>query len=48
MRNFFPPETSSDYARPEYIDELIKTKVYKDTPFVIYKEIFDFFINVLK
>lgn len=37
MINFFPPETSSDYAHPEYIDNLIKTKVYKDTPFVIYK-----------
>lgn len=38
MINFFPPETSVDYAHPEYIDNLIKTKRYKDTPFVIYKE----------
>ena len=38
MRNYFPPETSEDYAHPEYIDELIKTKIYKDTPFVIYKD----------
>lgn len=37
MRNYFAPETSSDYAHPEYIDNLIKTKRYKDTPFVIYK-----------
>lgn len=38
MRNYFAPETSKEYAHPEYIDNLIKTKVYKDTPFVIYKD----------
>lgn len=38
MREYFPPETSADYAHPEYFDKLLKNNVYKDTHFVIYKE----------
>lgn len=37
MRYYFAPETSSDYGKPEYIDELIKTKRYENTPFVVFK-----------
>jgi len=38
MRCYFEPETSANYAHPEYIDELLKNKVYKDTPFVVFKD----------
>ena len=38
MRNYFPPETSANYNHSKKLDELIRTKRYKDTPFVIFKD----------